>query len=108
MRQPVETRVVQANGVAQSVQVNVRPSWVHWITVNVESQEEVGQIFIYDGFDRRGTLMWQWDAVYGHHHNFIPAFKCDNGIFVYSDAAIASYTLAFKTHHEGDIGYPGG
>ena len=91
----VESRVVDtAAGILNTI-INKRPSIVHWITVSTEAQGGVGVIEIYDGFDREGDLKWRLEPGYSRHHNFIPPFSCKVGIFIYNDAAIASYTIGY-------------
>jgi len=55
-----------------------------------------GMLRIYDGFDAGGKLQWQLEPGYSRNYNFIPPIPCDQGITVYNDANIASYTIAYR------------
>lgn len=92
----IETRVVDTGGAAKSTLVNRTPTYVHWITVAAEALGTVGVIYIYDGFDTGGKLKWKLETGYGRHYNFIPAIPCDQGLFIYNDAAIASWTVGYE------------
>lgn len=91
----IATRVLDTGGAAKSTIVNKTPTYVHWMTVSPEALGTAGVIKIYDGFDTGGKLVWQLESGYGRHYNFLPPILCEQGVFVYNDAAIASWVMGY-------------
>lgn len=91
----VQTRVVDTGGGATNTIINRRPSHVHWISVSAQTLNTQGLVQIYDGSDAGGELVWQLEPGYSRHHNFIPAIHCQTGIFIHTDANIASYAVGY-------------
>lgn len=95
MIHPLQTRTVDTGAAITNTIVNRRPCVIHWITVSVEGLNAQGLIQIHDGSDAGNELVWQLEPGYSRHYNFNPAIICQTGIFVYTDAAIASYTIGY-------------
>lgn len=95
MYERIETRVVDTGGAIKNELIQKNACCVHWITVSAEALGTIGLIQIYDGFDVDGKLKWQLEPGYSRHYNFLPPIPCDQGIFVYNNAAIASYTIGY-------------
>ena len=93
----ISTRIVDTGGAAKETIVNKTPTFVHWITVSPETLNTQALIQIYDGFDAGGKLVWQLETGYGRHYNFMPPIPCEQGVFVYSDANIASWSMGYDT-----------
>jgi len=96
MNRRIETRVVDTGGVLLNTVINRDASEVYWITVAPEASKTAGLIQIYDGFDVNGKLVWQWEPEEAKHANFIPPIHCEEGVFVYNDTHIGSYTIAWR------------
>lgn len=96
MNRRIDTRVVDTAGAITNTLINKDASEVYWITVSPETYKTPGLIQIYDGFDAGGKLVWQWEPGESRHANFIPPIHCEQGVFVYTDANIASYTIAWR------------
>jgi len=96
MNRRIETRVVDTAGAALNTQINQDASTVWWITVSPEVLATQGLIQIYDGSDVNGKLKWQLEPGASKHSNFIPPIHCEQGVFVYNNAHIGSYTIAWR------------
>lgn len=96
MDRQIETRVIDTGGAAKSTLIQKDACEVWWITVSAQAINTQGLIQVYDGFDTGGKLKWQYEPAYSRQNNFIPPISCDQGIFVYNDANIASYTIAYR------------
>ncbi len=96
MNRRIATRVVDTAGVATNTIINRDASEVWWISVAVQTSKTQGLIQIYDGFDTGGKLVWQFEPWESEHANFVPPIPCEMGVFVYTDAHIASYTIAWR------------
>lgn len=103
MNRRINTRVVDTGGVAAPVPpaaalpaIEKDASEVYWITVSPESIARSGHLFIYDGYDTLGKLVWQVEPARARTHNFIPPIHCEQGIYVSWDADIASFTIAWR------------
>jgi len=96
MDRRIETRVVDTGGGAKTTLVQKDACEVWWITVSPETVDTAGVVKIYDGFDAEGKLEWQLETGRAGTHNFVPPIPCDQGIFVSSDANIASFAIAFR------------
>jgi len=96
MDRRIETRVVDTAGAAKSTLIQKDACEVWWISVSPETKDTKGLIKIYDGFDSEGKLEWQQEPAYSRQYNFIPPIPCDQGVFVYNDAGIACYTIAYR------------
>jgi len=92
----IQTRVIDTAGVATNTIINRDASGVWWISVAVQTSKTQGLIQIYDGFDAGGKLVWQFEPWESEHANFVPPIHCEMGVFVYNDAHIASYTIAYR------------
>jgi len=92
----IQTRVVDTGGSAKSILIQRDACDVCWIEISPETSGTAGLIQIYDGFSTGGKLVWQLEPAYSRHSNFIPPIPCNQGIFVYSDANIACYTIAYS------------
>jgi len=105
MDRRIETRVVVPGGAATTlIQKDACELW--WITVNVASLGAMALLDIYDGFDATGRHKWQIRPGYSRQHNFIPCIPCDYGITVVNNAAIQSYTIAWRPLKWGKVPYP--
>jgi len=96
MDKRIESKVVDTAAAITNTIVNKDASQVHWLTVSVEAQGTPGLIQIYDGFDAAGKLVFQLEPSYARQHLFIPPITCNEAVFVYADAAIASYTIGYR------------
>lgn len=96
MDRRIETRVVDTGGGATTTLIQKDACEIWWITVSPETPGTNGVIKIYDGFDTDGKLEWQLESSVGLTHNFIPPIPCDYGIYVTTDANVASYAIAFR------------
>lgn len=96
MDRRIETRVIDTAGAAATNLIQKDPCEVYWISVSPETANTKGLIQIYDGFDAGGKLKWQQEPAYSRQYNFIPPIPCDQGIFIYNDANIACYTVAYR------------
>ena len=96
MDRRIETRVISTGGTAKSTLIQKDACEVWWISVSEKTSGIKGLIQIYDGFDAGGKLQWQLEPGYSRNYNFIPPIPCDQGLFVYNDAKIASYTIAYR------------
>lgn len=96
MDRRIETRVIDTDGEEKSTLIQKDACEVWWITISHEAAGVQGLLQIYDGFDASGKLEWQIEPGYARQHNFIPPIPCDQGIFVYNNGGIASYTIAFR------------
>lgn len=90
-----QTRVVDTGGVATSILIQKNPSHVDWISVSAQALNTQGLIQIFDGFDDKGTLVWQLEPGYSRHHNFRPPIVLHQGLFIKANAHIASYTVCY-------------
>lgn len=104
MNQPQQTRTVDTGAAITNTIVNRRPSCIHWITVSVEGLNAQGLIQIHDGSDAGGELVWQLEPGYSRHYNFTPPIQCQTGIFIYTDAAIGSYSIGYCPISEAPFG----
>lgn len=96
MDRRIETRVIDTGGAAKSTLIQKDACQVWWITISPQAINTQGMLQIYDGFDAGGKLVLQCETGYAHQHSFIPPIPCDQGIFVYNDANVASYTIAYR------------
>ena len=96
MDRRIETRVIDTAGAAKSTLIQKDACEVWWITASPETLGTAGVLKLYDGFDAAGKLEWQLESGYALTQNFIPPIPCDKGIFIYNDAHIASYTVAYR------------
>jgi len=96
MDRRIETKVVETEQAALTTIINKDPSEVWWITVSPTTMGTVGVVKIYDGFDAGGKLRWIIEAGYSRLYPFIPPIPCDQGITVYSDTNVASYTIGYR------------
>lgn len=96
MDRRIETRVIDTGGAAKSTLIQKDACEVWWIMVSPETPATQGKLQIYDGFDTGGKLEAQLETAYANEFNFIPPIPCDQGLFVYNDANIASYTIAYR------------
>jgi len=96
MNRRIETRVVDTGGVLLNTLIDQDASEVWWITVAPQASKTAGLIQIYDGYDVNGKLKWQWEPEEAKHANFVPPIHCEQGVFVYNDTHIASYTIAWR------------
>lgn len=96
MDRRIQTRVIDTGGSAKSVLIQKDACYIHWVEVSPEISGTAGLVQIYDGFSTGGRLQWQLESAYSRHALFIPPIPCDQGIFVYNDANIACYTIAFS------------
>lgn len=101
---PIDTRVLDTGGAAKSTLVNKGSTYVHWISVSAQALNTQGLIQIYDGFDAGGRLVWQLEPGYGRHYNFLPPIICRQGVFVYNDANIASWSLGYHAKKADKVG----
>lgn len=114
MEKRIATRVVDTGGAATNTLLNREASDVHWISYSPEVIGTQGLIQIYDGFDAAGKLVWQLEPGYARQHCFYPPIPCEQGVFVATDANMASYTIAWRprkwdrptTHPEDVITHP--
>ncbi len=95
MKGQVQTRVVDTGGAAKSTIINRDPTEIHWISISAQALATQGMVQIYDGFDAGGRLMFQIEPGYSRQHVFSAPIVCNQGLFVYADANIASYTIGF-------------
>lgn len=96
MNRRIETRVIDTVHVAMGVLIERDASEVYWITVNPQTLGTMCLLQIYDGFDAAGKLEYQITPGYTRVENFVPPIHCDYGIFVYTDAHVESYTIAWR------------
>ncbi|MBA7567055.1 hypothetical protein ES708_08755 [subsurface metagenome] len=96
MDRRIETRVVDTADAALTTIIQKDACEVWWISVSEKTPATKGLIQIYDGFDTQGKLQWQLEPSYTRNYKFIPPIPCDQGITVYNDANIASYTIAYR------------
>jgi len=96
MDRRIETRVIDTGGATKSILIQKDACQVWWISTSVETPGTAGMLKVYDGFDAGGKLQWQMEPSYHTHCNFVPPIPCDQGIFIYNDAKIASYTIAYS------------
>lgn len=96
MDRRIETRVVDTGDAALTTIIQKDACQVWWITVSEKTTGTKGLIKIYDGFDVHGKLQWQLEPGYSRNYNFIPPIPCDQGLTIYNDANIASYTVAYR------------
>lgn len=96
MNKRIVTRVVDTAGAAITTIIQKDACEIHWITVNAETLNTQGLIQIFDGFDVNGKLQWQLEPGYSRQNCFCPAMICDQGLTVYNDANISSYTIAYS------------
>jgi len=96
MDRRIETRVIDTGGAAKSTLIQKDACEVWWITISPEAIATAGLLQIYDGFDTGGKLEFQVETGYARHCHFVPPIPCDQGIFIYNDTHIASYTVAFR------------
>ena len=96
MNRRITTRVVDTAGAATNTIINRDASEVWWISVAVQTSKTQGLIQIFDGFDAGGKLVWQFEPWESEHANFVPPIHCEQGVFVYTDAHIASYTIGWR------------
>lgn len=92
----IETRTIDTAGAAKNTAIQKDPCQVHWITVSAETPGTTGLVKIYDGFDTGGRLKWQQETAYAKHNPFISPIPCREALFVYNDANIAVYTIAYS------------
>jgi len=97
MNRRVATRVVDTGGAAQSVIINKDPCDVYWLNASPQAIATAGLIQIYDGLDTSGKLVFQCEAGYAHHHVFDPPIPCEQACFIYSDANMACWVLAYSS-----------
>ena len=96
MDRRIETRVVDTADAALTTIIQRDACEVWWITISVKTPGTKGLIQIYDGFDTWGKLQWQVEPEYAGLAPFIPPIPCDQGITIYNDTGIASYTVAYR------------
>lgn len=96
MDRRIETRVIDTGGVMLTTLIQKDACEVWWITTSPQALGTQGMLKLYDGFDAAGKLEWQAEPGYARQHNFIPPIPCDQGITVYNDTHIASYTIAYR------------
>lgn len=96
MNRRVNTQVVDTGGAITNTVINKDASEVWWISMAPEAHLTAGLIQIYDGFDAGGKLVWQQEPSQARHENFVPPIHCEQGVFVYTTAAIACYTIAWR------------
>lgn len=96
MDRRIETRVIDTGGAAKNVLIQKDACEVSWIVVSPQAIATAGVLKIYDGFDAAGKLRFQIETAYSRPCNFIPPIPCDQGIYIVTDANIASYTLAYR------------
>jgi len=96
MDRRIETRVVDTAGGALTTLIQKDACEVWWIVVSPQTTGTAGILKLYDGFDVNGKLQFQIEPEYADTCNFIPPIPCDQGITVYNDANVASYTIAYR------------
>ena len=96
MNSRVQVRTVDTAAAATSTIVNKDRSEVHWITIGVEVVASIGKIYVYDGFDAGGKLVWQAETGDSLHARFAPPIDCKQGVFVYTDTGIACFTICYE------------
>ena len=96
MDRRIETRVVDTGGVMLTTLIQKDACEVWWITVSPQTLGTQGILQIYDGLDANGKLEFQIEAAYARSPTFIPPIPCDNGLTVYNDTLIASYTIGYR------------
>lgn len=97
MDKRIATRVVDTGGAAQSIIINKDPCDVYWINASPQAIATAGLIKIYDGLDANGKLVFQCETGYARHNVFQPPIPCEQACFVYTDANIACWTLAYSS-----------
>jgi len=97
MDERIETRTVDTGGAAKSTVVQKNACEVCWISISAETDGTKGLVKLYDGLDNGGRLRWQSEPAREHHPIFIPRIPCDQGLFIYNDANIACYTVAYRS-----------
>ena len=97
MSQRIETRVVDTGGAAKSTLIQKNACEVFWLSIYAEADGTKGSLTLYDGSDNGGKLKWQSEPAREHHCLFIPPIPCDVGLFIYNDAHIACYTVAYRS-----------
>lgn len=96
MDRRIETRVVEATDGATATLIQKDACEVYWIDLAPEAPNAPGALRLYDGFDTDGKLKFLAEIAYSRMCNFIPPIPCDQGIYVTTEAAIASYTIAYR------------
>lgn len=96
MNRRINTRVVDTGGAITNTLIDEDASEVYWISVSPQALATQGLIQIYDGFDAGGKLVWQQEPGQATPENFIPPIHCEQGVFVYTDANIACYTIGWR------------
>jgi len=96
MDRRIEVRTIDTGGVMLTTIIQKDACEIWWITVNAQTINTQGTLIIYDGFDVYGKLVWQIEPAYSRHHSFLPPIPCDQGITIYNDTHIASYTVGYR------------
>lgn len=96
MYRRIETRTIDTAGGALTTIIQKNPCKVHWISVSAQALATQGLIQMYDGFDTGGKLKWQLEPGYSRQNCFCPVIPCEQGLTIYNDANIASYTVAYS------------
>ncbi len=91
----IESRYIDG-GAAKSTPVQKNAVKVHWISYFPEAVDAQGLVQIYDGFDNGGKLKWQQQPGRANLENFKPPIPCDQGLFIYNDAALGGYTVGYE------------
>lgn len=96
MNRRIETRVIDTGGAITNTIINREATEVWWISFSPQAINTAGFMQIYDGFDAGGKLVWQHEPGYANQENFNPPIHCEQAVFVYTNADIACYTIAWR------------
>jgi len=96
MDRRIDTRVIDTGDAALDTIIEKNACQLWWIVISVKTTGTKGLIQIYDGFDTGGKLKLQIEPEYAGLAPFIPPITCDQGLTIYNDANIASYTVAWR------------
>lgn len=96
MDRRIETRVVDTGDEAGRTVIQKDACEVWWIISSPKTLGTQGLLQIYDGFETGGKLKMQLETGYARQHNFIPPIPCDQGVAVYNDGNVASYTIGYR------------